>query len=228
MPATTDDRRPRNRPRRERSDAASKKIRVRCGECREKATVPADLAGRKVRCRSCRAAFRVPAAVVAAVTRPERASKRGRPDERRGRDDESHASGKRSRRPKRTFKVPDPAPSDLEDTVALKGADHPAHKAALKASAEGLAAEAPVDSPNGPFSVERRILDSGAIGGSAAMIGAVVWFVVGLQAGTIYLYPPILFVMGGAAFMKAMTKGPRRTDAVADDIVYEPAVDVAD
>ena len=39
--------------------------------------------------------------------------------------------------------------------------------------------------------------DSGSVmGGILMMIGAVVWFVVGLSAGYIYFYPPILFIFG--------------------------------
>lgn len=34
------------------------------------------------------------------------------------------------------------------------------------------------------------------IGGVLAMVGAVVWFVVGWLSGYIFFYPPILFVLG--------------------------------
>ena len=36
-------------------------------------------------------------------------------------------------------------------------------------------------------------------GGVGMMVGAVVWFVVGWMAGRIFIYPPILFVLGIAA-----------------------------
>jgi hypothetical protein len=40
------------------------------------------------------------------------------------------------------------------------------------------------------------------LAGVGMMIGAVVWFVVGLAAGWIYFYPPILFVLGIVAVVK--------------------------
>lgn len=36
------------------------------------------------------------------------------------------------------------------------------------------------------------------------MVLAVVWFVVGLFAGWIYFYPPILFVLGGIAVVRGL------------------------
>lgn len=40
------------------------------------------------------------------------------------------------------------------------------------------------------------------IGGALMMIGAVVWFVVGLAVGYIFFYPPILFVLGIVAVVR--------------------------
>jgi hypothetical protein len=36
------------------------------------------------------------------------------------------------------------------------------------------------------------------------MAGAVVWFFVGLQAGYIYFYPPVLFVMGLVSLLRGI------------------------
>ena len=36
------------------------------------------------------------------------------------------------------------------------------------------------------------------------MLGAVVWFFVGMAAGYIYFYPPILFVMGLVSIVKGL------------------------
>jgi len=41
-------------------------------------------------------------------------------------------------------------------------------------------------------------------GGVAMMVGAVVWFVVGWMAGRIFIYPPILFVLGIVAVAKGL------------------------
>ena len=45
------------------------------------------------------------------------------------------------------------------------------------------------------------------VGGILMMVGAVVWFVLGLLGGIIFFYPPILFIMGIlAVFRGAMGK----------------------
>ena len=41
-------------------------------------------------------------------------------------------------------------------------------------------------------------------GGVGMMVGAVVWFVVGWMAGRIFIYPPILFVLGIVALAKGL------------------------
>ena len=41
-------------------------------------------------------------------------------------------------------------------------------------------------------------------GGVGMMVGAVVWFVVGWMAGRIFIYPPILFVLGLVALGKGL------------------------
>jgi hypothetical protein len=38
--------------------------------------------------------------------------------------------------------------------------------------------------------------------GLLMMVGAVVWFVLGLMAGWIYFYPPVLFVLGIGAVVR--------------------------
>lgn len=49
----------------------------------------------------------------------------------------------------------------------------------------------------------------GVLIGAAMMVGAAVWFFVALAADRIYIYPPILFVLGGVTLIKAlMTKPP--------------------
>jgi hypothetical protein len=45
-------------------------------------------------------------------------------------------------------------------------------------------------------------INAGMGGGIAMMVVAVIWFVVGLAAGWIFFYPPILFVLGLVAFIK--------------------------
>jgi hypothetical protein len=54
--------------------------------------------------------------------------------------------------------------------------------------------------------LEKSIFNSGALGGVVAMMVAVVWFVAGLANDVIFFYPPILFVIGLAAFFKGVMK----------------------
>jgi|ERR1700722_2416697 len=58
---------------------------------------------------------------------------------------------------------------------------------------------------DGHFRMEHGILNAGVLGGLAAMVGAVIWFVVGLIAlDRIFFYPPILFVLGLVAMIKGI------------------------
>jgi hypothetical protein len=56
----------------------------------------------------------------------------------------------------------------------------------------------------GHFGMERGILNAGVLGGLAAMVGAVIWFVVGLLNDWIFFYPPVLFVLGMVAMIKGI------------------------
>jgi hypothetical protein len=46
------------------------------------------------------------------------------------------------------------------------------------------------------FAPEKKAMEMGALGGVLMMIIAAAWFVVGLMCDRIFLYPPILFVIG--------------------------------
>src|SRR5579883_3034765 len=59
----------------------------------------------------------------------------------------------------------------------------------------------------GAHSFEKGVFNSGMLGGMLAMGGAVVWFVAGLAMYVIFFYPPILFVIGLAAFFKGLMGG---------------------
>lgn len=62
----------------------------------------------------------------------------------------------------------------------------------------------------GFFSAEHGIMNSGVLGGVAVMVGAVVWFVVGLLADRIFFYPPILFVIGIVAVIRGIARWAAR------------------
>lgn len=56
--------------------------------------------------------------------------------------------------------------------------------------------------------LEAKMFSSGMLGGVAAMVVAVIWFCVGWSAGTIFLYPPVMFFCGLGAVIKAACEKP--------------------
>jgi hypothetical protein len=60
---------------------------------------------------------------------------------------------------------------------------------------------------NDSVAFEKNVFNSGVLGGTLAMVGAVIWFVVGLANDIIFFYPPILFVIGLGAFFKGLMGG---------------------
>jgi hypothetical protein len=56
-------------------------------------------------------------------------------------------------------------------------------------------------------SLEGSVFNSGVLGGTAAMMVAIVWFLAGLVNEIIFFYPPILFVIGLGAFFKGLMRG---------------------
>jgi len=54
---------------------------------------------------------------------------------------------------------------------------------------------------------KEKTWDSSVLGGIAMMIIAVVWFVGGLAVNIIFIYPPILFIIGLIAFFKGIFGG---------------------
>jgi hypothetical protein len=59
----------------------------------------------------------------------------------------------------------------------------------------------------GFFAPEKKGIQKGIVGGIAMMAIATVWFFVGYEAGYIFYYPPILFVIGLYAFLKGLITG---------------------
>ena len=59
----------------------------------------------------------------------------------------------------------------------------------------------------GFFGAEKKGLQKGVLGGLAMMAIAVVWFVIGWQAGYIYYYPPILFIIGLVGTIRGAIQG---------------------
>lgn len=59
---------------------------------------------------------------------------------------------------------------------------------------------------DGAFALEKGVLNSGMMGGLAAMGIAVVWFLAGLMNDILFFYPPVLFVIGIFAFLNGLSK----------------------
>ena len=107
-------------------------------------------------------------------------------------------------------------------SYAGKTARCPGCKTAVRAPLEGPTpkAAAPRPEPRRPTPpleaarsahakrVSRQVDNAQLTGGLLAMGGAVVWFVVGLQADVIFLYSPVLFLGGLGAVVRAYAGGP--------------------
>ena len=104
------------------------------------------------------------------------------------------------------LKGADPAPAQPGDPSSPFGFTGPADTARVRDR------QVQLEERGRGKSVEGGILNSGAIGGLLAMIGAVVWFVAGLAFDTIFFYPPILFIIGLVAFFKGLMAGPEQHD----------------
>ena len=62
-------------------------------------------------------------------------------------------------------------------------------------------------SDTGRFAPERTGVRMGVLGGLVMMVIAVIWFGLGLAAGVIFYYPPILFSIGVFALLKGLLTG---------------------
>jgi hypothetical protein len=59
----------------------------------------------------------------------------------------------------------------------------------------------------GFFAVEKKGMKKGVLGGAAMLAIALIWFFVGLQAGYIYYYPPVLAIIGIVGIIKGLAEG---------------------
>lgn len=59
----------------------------------------------------------------------------------------------------------------------------------------------------GPFAPEAAGIRKGVAGGVTMIAIAAVWFFVGLSAGYVFYYPPILFLIGVYALLKGLATG---------------------
>jgi len=165
-------------------------IPLRC-PCGRPFRIKGEMAGKKIRCPYCAAVLLVPA-----------------PEAERGAEDEAldflltEPSGEEG--PERSAVRAEPPPAPPPDPVA-RAPLPPARSAPRKVLAYR---EEPGEERRAPRAAFEEgwfgNVNAGMFGGLLMMLIAVVWFVVGLAAGIIFFYPPILLVIGLVAFVKGM------------------------
>ena len=77
-------------------------------------------------------------------------------------------------------------------------------KTSQKPKLVGSGNEPPPTAQMAKMSFGDRMLHGGGLAGLGMMIGAAVWFVVGLMGGVIFFYPPVLFILGFFTFLKGV------------------------
>lgn len=60
------------------------------------------------------------------------------------------------------------------------------------------------DDYSGAFGFEKRLFNSGILGGLLFMGIAAVWFIVGLLNGYLFYYPPVMFILGFIGFVSGL------------------------
>jgi hypothetical protein len=207
-------------------------IRVRCGGCDVKIKAPLKYQGRRVNCPQCGSEVRIPtldaarsaqpaaaasstrSSAVAPVLLPSAEKQLSKPaaakpvlvekEQATTLGDDAFLDKKPAARKPADDEFADMDLGDFEDygPVDDYGAPPPKRKPSRSSRATAKPARKKKAKPvasSGGFAVDPSI-----IGGIAMMIGAVVWFVLGLKAGIIFFYPPVLFVIGIVAFVKGL------------------------
>ena len=160
-------------------------IAFRC-PCDQDLEVDDQYAGQEVSCPTCQTVVVAPAkprrAVAQVIAAPPRRAKAQRivPDD----DDDRGYEVVEQRRPRR------PRRANLEDEqIRVRG-----KKKKRKPAEESR-------------SLEGGVINGGVVGGLIAMLIAVIWFVVGMAAGWVFFYPPILFIIGLVGVVKGLVMG---------------------
>jgi hypothetical protein len=151
-------------------------------ECGKKLRVADEQAGKRVRCPSCKGVVAVPP-----LSRPASLFPSGESPK-----DEQPSSSRVTARKA--------APAD--DLIPLQPDDLDFEKS-RKRSRPPYRVEHDYEDKEPTRRQSNQALGS-LLGGLAMMAGAVIWFVVGLAGGIIFFYPPILFCLGVAAFVRGM------------------------
>lgn len=170
-------------------------------DCGKKLKVKDELAGKKIRCPGCSDVLIVPAGVsrgsdlakqaIRAVPPPLR--RRADPDD----DDDDDLPRRRPSRPpeapplhrerRRERDLDDD--DDLDDVPRKKKRKKPKPRRSSGGGGGGIA------------------INPEIVSGLLMMVGAVVWFILGLSKGIIFFYPPVLFALGIAAIVRGFMGG---------------------
>lgn len=91
---------------------------------------------------------------------------------------------------------------DFDDKCSTFSLDEPEAKRLVE-----LEKAATAEETQGGFTLEKKGIRGGMMGGIVMMVIAAVWFFAGLAADRIFFYPPVLFVIGVYALIKGMADG---------------------
>ena len=197
----------------------SDKIVIPCAECGSNLAVPATAAGKRVRCPKCKTEVAIPAGSTPVRREPSQPAAVPKPEPRRARIvSEPTPPAPARRRPKEPAAPADDAwlddgaspdsewdsygtPEQTQQALPPRGKRKSGAGQALRGtgneprSANERPREAVEKTPN-------RTITYGIL----MMVGAVVWFVVGLAGDVIFFYPPVMFVLGFIALVKGLMR----------------------
>ncbi len=105
--------------------------------------------------------------------------------------------------------TPDVVPSQpAESPPAPQEDPFPSFNVASESMTERAHRSAAADEGGaGVFAPEKKGLDAGIVGGLLMMVVAAIWFFVGLAGDVVFIYPPILFIIGLIGFFKGLATG---------------------
>lgn len=196
----------------------SDRISIQCSECTGKLSVPSTAAGKKVRCPKCQSVISIPAASVQDTpAKPSPRKATSAPSSRSAASERPQSTP--ASRPKKARRAEQQDNGFDEYSDDSFGSDNwdsydsyndapaampPRKKAKAASSREsaprGHAYEAPPSETRSGSGVNWAAMGTGIL----MMVGAAVWFVLGLMGGRIFFYPPVLFVLGIISFFKGL------------------------
>ena len=204
----------------------SEKQLAQCGTCSTKFRVPAQYAGRKVRCPKCQEPVLVPGTTVTVSVTTPQAKTAVVPARSQAKPVVTPLPKKLPAVSKSPARPQPPVVSEEEEIPTLEPLEEPNSDNPFEGLDDDLNSATPMRGlPPKVKSVKKKkkkprsglqhddedkprtggfTTDSSMLKGIGMMVGAVVWFVVGLAFGYIFFYPPILFIIGLVTFFKGL------------------------